>query len=322
MAVIIEVNDLITKGTHRYILDHDSISLGRAYTNDIVLDDPYVDLFHAKISASPEGFELKDCESLNGIQNSKRCDLPAASLLKSGDCILIGQTKIRLFDSDHPLPDAIPLHQPGSLANKCNQLLSTIWVSISLAFIVWLLEVERLHLSSFREEDYNRYLSASVTEILGLFVLAGCFSLVSKVALKEWHFSRNLGGISLIVFFEWLLKFPANTILFNYNLSEHIWLFEQGVAAIEIGLFAFVFLTNLPIKQLLHKSLICSSLIAACMGYFVVAEYESYLDQKHFIPSVTEIFTSTQLPFSERSTQEEFITESKKIFDIPIKDPD
>ncbi len=46
----------------------DVVSIGRAPSNDIVIDDPTVSAQHASLTKSPGGYRLKDLGSKNGTQ--------------------------------------------------------------------------------------------------------------------------------------------------------------------------------------------------------------------------------------------------------------
>ena len=52
--------------THHLI--GDVIKIGRASSNDIVIDDPTVSAEHASLTKSPSGYRLRDLGSTNGTQ--------------------------------------------------------------------------------------------------------------------------------------------------------------------------------------------------------------------------------------------------------------
>ena len=52
--------------THKLI--GDVITIGRAPSNDVVVDDPPVSAQHASLTKSPSGYRLKDLGSTNGTQ--------------------------------------------------------------------------------------------------------------------------------------------------------------------------------------------------------------------------------------------------------------
>jgi pSer/pThr/pTyr-binding forkhead associated (FHA) protein len=52
--------------THKVV--GDVVAIGRAPSNDVVIDDPTVSAEHALLTKSPTGYRLKDLSSTNGTQ--------------------------------------------------------------------------------------------------------------------------------------------------------------------------------------------------------------------------------------------------------------
>jgi hypothetical protein len=84
---------LIKDGHERsFPLTRDSYSLGRHRNNDIVINDPKVSGFHARIDRSADGFVLVDLRSRNGCYvNGRRIE---NQLLKTGDELRLGPARL------------------------------------------------------------------------------------------------------------------------------------------------------------------------------------------------------------------------------------
>jgi len=77
-----------------FILDRDSLSIGRADTNDIMLDDPFVCDFHAVIHKVNDKYVIEDLDSLNGTYvNARKIK---ARALEDGDIIGISSYQIKV----------------------------------------------------------------------------------------------------------------------------------------------------------------------------------------------------------------------------------
>jgi pSer/pThr/pTyr-binding forkhead associated (FHA) protein len=75
-----------------YPLTRDTYTLGRHRNNDIVISDPKVSSFHARIDRLPEGFVLVDLKSRNGSYvNSQRIE---SAQLNTGDEIRLGTAQL------------------------------------------------------------------------------------------------------------------------------------------------------------------------------------------------------------------------------------
>jgi hypothetical protein len=74
-------------------LSRDSYTLGRHKNNDIVVNDPKVSSFHARIDKSGNGFLVVDLKSRNGsFLNGKRVE---TALLKTGDELRMGAARLQ-----------------------------------------------------------------------------------------------------------------------------------------------------------------------------------------------------------------------------------
>lgn len=82
-------------------LMRDSYTVGRHRNNDIVISDPKVSSFHARIDRSPEGFLLVDLKSRNGsFVNARRIE---SAVLKTGDEIRMGTARL-VYKVDYTTP--------------------------------------------------------------------------------------------------------------------------------------------------------------------------------------------------------------------------
>jgi hypothetical protein len=87
-------------GSRRAVaLEAPQISLGKALSNDVVLDDPSVSGLHACVERFAAGCVIRDLGSTNGtFVNGKR--VVNSVVLRSGDQIRVGETDIFFRGSD------------------------------------------------------------------------------------------------------------------------------------------------------------------------------------------------------------------------------
>jgi hypothetical protein len=79
-------------GETSFPLTRDAYTIGRHRNNDIVISDPKVSSFHARIDRSVEGYVLVDLKSRNGSYvNGKRIE---SGLLKTGDEVRMGTARL------------------------------------------------------------------------------------------------------------------------------------------------------------------------------------------------------------------------------------
>ena len=104
--MILEIRDARGVSTlHR--LDRLPVSIGRALSNDIILDDPYVDGRHAIIGADDAGaLTIDDLGSVNGLRRNGTREA-ARVAVQPGTELRIGRTTLRFRDVDEVVAPAL-----------------------------------------------------------------------------------------------------------------------------------------------------------------------------------------------------------------------
>ncbi len=130
--------ELLLIGEHeqvvrRYPLEKERISIGRAASQDVLLEDSGVSRRHAEIIRVGDDFYVVDCGSLNGLfVNGRRV---VRHLLQDGDLLKIGPVVLR-FSSGDGAGEAVAAGSPGgglesgaspfeSVVGECLRFLST-----------------------------------------------------------------------------------------------------------------------------------------------------------------------------------------------------
>ena len=72
-----------------------SLSVGRAFDNDIILEDEYVSAHHLRLTRGEEGWEVEDLDSLNGV--SRGGGAASNGVIRSGEELGVGHTTLRIF---------------------------------------------------------------------------------------------------------------------------------------------------------------------------------------------------------------------------------
>jgi hypothetical protein len=97
-VVVSRLTLLAASGETSFPLNRDSHTLGRHRNNDIVITDPKVSSFHARIDRTGEGFTITDLKSRNGIfVNGRRVE---SARLKGGEEIRVGTARL-LYKVDY-----------------------------------------------------------------------------------------------------------------------------------------------------------------------------------------------------------------------------
>ncbi len=90
---------LLINGERTEVLDRPVISIGRASTNDICIDDPYMSRQHAQLRLRGKSYFIFDINSQSGVRVN---DVPVKEhLLHNGDVVQMGKTHL-VFLQDRP----------------------------------------------------------------------------------------------------------------------------------------------------------------------------------------------------------------------------
>ncbi|MCC7365531.1 MAG: FHA domain-containing protein [Dehalococcoidia bacterium] len=88
-----------------YELSAASVTIGRAATNDIIVDDPKISRVHARFEASHSSFTVVDLGSANGVRkDGQKVD---KATLRPGESVLLGDTEVRFESGGIPDQEAL-----------------------------------------------------------------------------------------------------------------------------------------------------------------------------------------------------------------------
>lgn len=167
------------------------IRIGRAYDNDLIIDDPFVAPHHAMLEGQQE-LLLSSVETRNGIVINKRC--VAQAEIQPHTEIRLGHTRLRVRRADHPVADELP-----DMTNHRWEGLMPALTGLSIATIVAAAE-EWLDGNSASETI------SMVSEVLSSLLLVigwvALWSLANRLLAGHARFGRHLFIASLGLLFS------------------------------------------------------------------------------------------------------------------------
>jgi len=176
------------------------LTLGRAFDNDIVLDDPHVAAHHAVLAPDDEGrLMLQALPSRNGVfvdgqRAEERCALPAA-----GVQLQLGGTRLRLRLPAAALAEELPLPRQATLGAAA---LAGLLAAVSA------LQLADHALSLDPGVDLAAWLPALVGLPAALAAWCGLWALLSKVFQHRFDFTGHLR-----IVLPWLLAMTLTDLL-------------------------------------------------------------------------------------------------------------
>jgi hypothetical protein len=193
-VIIVEVRDRRLRLLARQRVEQFPVRIGRAYDNDVILDDRHVDAHHAVLYLDDDGVvAIEDLGSVNGIRDGMRGALSPRLRLASGGSVRLGETVLRVLDAGHSVARAVPLAHESRLA-RLVRTPGAAWIAIGGSMLLSML------MASFRLFDGERAIAAVSAAMLVLALLcvwAGIWAIVGRAQGGRAGFLTHLAIASL-----------------------------------------------------------------------------------------------------------------------------
>ncbi len=157
--------------------------IGRAFDNDVVVDDPHVAPHHLRIYRGEDGeLVAEDLGSLNGLYREHGAERATRLQLASNPGIRIGRTVLRVHDAAHTVPAEKPLTPPRAHARWA--------MGLGAALLLGLLALQWLNLTS--EPSANLMLLPLLGFVTILALWTSVWAMLSRVFFGQARFSLQL----------------------------------------------------------------------------------------------------------------------------------
>ncbi|WP_444924156.1 FHA domain-containing protein [Microbulbifer sp. DLAB2-AF] len=322
MALIIEELNRAHRVQVRYRMEGEKFTLGRAYSNDAILEDIHTDGRHAEIRREEDGsYILHDLNTVNGSQllgNLKDRSVKPGEIsshqITSGDLIQCGKSRLRIFNCDDDVAEATPLHSLENLfASLSNPLYATLLV-LAVALSTVLLS----YLGYARTYQWTIAVNILVSAVIGLVIYAGAWAFVGRVVRHETHFFAHLSiaamGVLTYAVWEWF----GSILNYNFAIGDTMEVLDFLVLAVILPTMlwcACYLATNLGRAWRWAVALV---LPLGFLGLSLV-ETISSIDDFRETPALSTELKYDNMLFRKPVPMQEFITGSAALFDIPIK---
>ena len=264
----IEILDGKSRVTQRYAVDGLPITIGRAYSNQVILDDPFVSPDHLTIVAEESGrLRADDLNTINGLRASPGGKRVPSLTLTSGAPFQIGHTILRYVEVAAPVA-------PAALdaGERTPQLAPWILGPASLLILLGVILVE-YYFESYERFNLARSFSESLTTLSIVFTWAGLWSLLSRVVLSRFYYAEHFALACAAILVSLIFNTSAEWTEFLFPSIPGLWTASiVGSGALIAGL---VFGHLGWASSMLRRSRLWAALAvsAAVIGTGVIAEY-------------------------------------------------
>jgi MFS family permease len=303
----IEVLDARARVTARFNVEAWPVTIGRAYTNHVILDDPFVSPVHLSIAQDESGrLYANDLNSVNGLRDAPGGKRVAVLPLVSGTSFQIGHTVLRYCALEQWVaPTAVEID--GRRRRVPSWCLGLASLSILLVAL----------LSENYFDSYERfYLARSVSETMAtlsmVFSWAGLWSLLSRVVIGRFHYAEHFALACGAIMISLLFTSGAEWLEFLRPTLPALWVISVVGSGALIGGLVFGHLAWA--SAMARRSRLWAGLGAgaAVIGTGIIADYAG----RHTFTTVMEysaVIKAVDSDWLPAASIDQFIADSQKI---------
>jgi hypothetical protein len=295
-------------GRHKF--KQDSITIGRAYHNDLILSDPHVCAKHLHLNFDGENWLVQDQDSINGSYLEEPKQNLHQHKVQSGDIISLGKSQVRLVLPNHPVAQSILFSPFESVINVMRHpvaLCLNIMIFAAIAGYMF-------YLNKPLEVSFSQFMVPAIGMTL-LFALWPCaVALVSHFTKHDARIISQL-GISFAFFNLMWLSDVLESII-DVNLSSN-WPGAWIITLLPMVMAFFLIWLNCYIGFQMNEQrrlLVALGITALLFG----GSYVITLSNKPEFSAHPQYNSSIMPPgfiFARSSNVDTFIDDSSRLFD-------
>lgn len=196
-VVFVEVLGRRGDVAHRLRLAQLPATIGRAWTNDIILADPHVDAQHARIVEDEQGgIAVEDLGSVNGLYSDGTLTRVARVVVGGLTPVRIGRTQLRVVTAGQAVPPAVrDLEPTGPLARLFVSPRAMTWVgvigTVTTVLFAWL--------SDYSEKTAVTVTGSVLALMVGVAVWAGIWAFAGRLIIHRARFWQHLAVAWLMI---------------------------------------------------------------------------------------------------------------------------
>ena len=223
-----------------------TIRIGRAFDNDVILEDEHASPHHLRLSLLDGDWRFEDLDSLNGLRHRGRPS--AGGVLHSGDELRIGHTSLQIYAADHRVSPAAQLD--GAEARLASLGRHAVWSSLIAASMT--VAAVTLFWDTAEEFEPLTALGPVFGEVLAVFAVAAFWALIGRVLRHRAYFFAHLSLWLALGLVGVLTTFTAQWLAYNANsqLLEEVMETGLSTAVLAFAVWGSLTLaTNLPSQR-------------------------------------------------------------------------
>lgn len=310
-SVIVKVGDVFYKRSFSDSDDGRSLTIGRAFSNDVILGDPYVGPSQLELNLTAEdGYDWRVSirDNTNPVfLNKKIVEEPGFSI-RSGDQLTIGRTSVAIYTEDHGIPETREFSFTNWLHNhKFKPLIASAMLILLIVLSLWAGYIELVS-----EPDLGDLSVVAIIVIVIALVWASVWSLAGQI-LKGNHYFFSHMFFTALCFSLFTLTGDLHTYI-DYFFSNA----QAGVITqwfILILLWGLMIGFNLALVTYSARALRTGLIVSVCiLGTYATLLY-LYQDDYSNRPIHSVTIKPAYIPTTSPVSIETYIDKYNALFD-------
>ncbi len=310
--IIIEAFPPNTQKSRLHVFEKSSVTVGRSYDCDVILEDGFISPTHIKIELDALGkdFIVTDLNSDNGTIVHKSQLSDADKVLASGQECKIGKTRLRIFSGQHQVEPTRRLNFGTKLQTLFDRALFSIFLLMMSIGLGTAYEWMKSDPKKFMDEGIYRE-PAGIAIIIVLLAFGGALSQI--ISHRKPNFSREISLWSifmiLLVGFEWLF-YP---VVYFYIPNAQVEMLVTGALIFGFCLCGGGIISYVHDGRLARKTMVLTLMFGLAIPGLLVVYSLGYNSSPQF-PSELRVGDFSHMHLQ---SAEEFLTNAGEQFKTP-----
>ncbi len=310
--IIVEAFPPNTQKSRLHVFEKGSITVGRSYDCDVILEDGFVSPEHVKIELDAHGkdFLITDLESDNGTVIRKSRLNGAEVPFTSGQNCKIGKTRLRIFSGQHQIEPTRHLNFGTKLQAFFDHALFSIFLFLTSICFGTTYEWIKADSKKFMDEEIYQQ-PAGVAVLILILALGGALSQV--ISHRKPNFAREISVWSIFVIlmvgFEWLLS----PMIYFWMPDQKVELFATSTIILVLSLCGGAFLSYVHDGRFVRKTMVLTLMIGVFIPGILMVSTLGYNASPEF-PSQLRVGDFSHIHLQ---SAEEFLTNAQEQFETP-----
>ncbi len=313
--MIIEIVSKTGRSMELHAFHKNRVSIGRAYSNDLILQDPYMEAEHLEVFLEADSgcLYVQDRGSVNGthvLGSNKEIAADIPVTLKPGEILSLGKTHIRVVDEKQSIPSALKLSALEPLFTR----LGNWWLTVVAIVIL----TGQTLLTAYWQNPHSEKLLRELVPVVFLVLLAVCYGTVWVMAARlnkgegRFLFNANLLLLMLVVDTTFQMLKPV----YQYNLG---WLFSGKYLMMLLVFIITSLMFYISLTQTLNARRWLAVGFASIVGFlFVLNDLTKVLFPPDFrqAPSYDMTLVAPPYQFRKPVSEEKFLLNVEDSYEV------